>query len=148
MRLIHYSYPDSYRHPGAAVGRSPWTGLESEIDRLFASAWSDVALGLGGGRIALDLYDDTNNAYVCAELPGLARADIQVEVVDGYLNLSATRKAKEDNHEVARELNRSIALPAEVAADKVAAAYENGVLTVTLPKKEEAKPRRIAVQVG
>jgi len=77
------------------------------------------------------------------------RSDLNVEVVDGYLQITATRKTAnaENKSEESFSLSRSVALNDAVQADKVAAAYENGVLTVTLPKREEAKPKKITVAV-
>ena len=82
-----------------------------------------------------------------AELPGFNREAINVEVVDGYLTLEASREKKSEEGQRAAKFNRSIALSDEVKADEVSAAYVNGVLTVTLPKKEEAKPRKVSVSV-
>jgi HSP20 family protein len=97
----------------------------------------------------VDLYEDKDNTYVRAELPGVNRDDINVEMVDGYLNISASRKslAAESKGEETFSFSRCVSIPEDVHADKVGAAYENGVLTVTLPKNEEAKPRKITVAV-
>ncbi|MBP6506780.1 MAG: Hsp20/alpha crystallin family protein [Opitutaceae bacterium] len=150
MNLVRYTYP-AYRSPANALGRfarSPWNGLENEIERLFASTLADFGTVAPAGRFPVDLYEDKANTYVRAELPGVNKADITVEVVDGYLSINATRKALSGGEEQSFALNRSVSLPDEVQADKVAAAYENGVLTVTLPKQEEAKPRKITVAVN
>ena len=126
---------------------SPWSGLESEIDRWFGSVLSDYTPPLFENRIPVDLYEDKDHTYVRAELPGVSRDELNVEMVDGYLTINATRKAPGQDGGEAFALTRSVAIPEAVQADKVAAAYENGVLTVTLPKKEEAKPRKITVEV-
>ena len=82
MNLYRYSYPrTSTLVP--AFGRSPWNGLESEINRLFESALGDFASPALEHRFPVDLYEDQENTYVRAELPGLSREDINVEVVDG-----------------------------------------------------------------
>jgi HSP20 family protein len=155
MNIVRYSYP-SYRSlaslPGA-FSRSPWAGLETEIDRLFAASLPAAA----GARFPVDLYEDPNNAYVRAELPGVSRDDIQVEMTDGTLTITAVRKtpstgsgeasATEGQAEQSSTFSRSLTIPAEISADQVSAAYENGVLTVTLPKREEAKPKKITVAV-
>jgi HSP20 family protein len=115
MRLVRYTYP-TYRNLTPALGsfaRSPWSGLETEIDRLFETALGDFS-GTADTHFAVDLYEDKDNTYVRAELPGVNRDNINVEMVEDYL---------------------------------VAAAYEHGVLTVTLPKREEAKPKKITVAV-
>jgi len=150
MRIVRYSYPSSRSFVPAASNfrQSPWSGLEGEIDRLFESALGSFVGSSSPDRFPVDLLEDKDNAYVRAELPGVNRADFGVEVVDGYLNISASRKTKDGESEKTFSLNRSVALPENVNADNVSAVYENGVLTVTLPKKEEAKPKKIAVSVN
>jgi len=147
MRLVRYTYP-SYRTLTPAFGsqRSPWSGLESEIDRLFETALNGFGSD-NANRFPVDLYEDKDNTYVRAELPGVNRDDINVEVVDGYLTISANRKNHTGSDEESSSFSRSISLTDEVQAEKVSAAYENGVLTVTLPKREEAKPKKITVAV-
>lgn len=118
------------------------------MDRLFEAALSETA-GATAERFPVDLFEDANATYVRAELPGVNRADIGVELVDGTLQLTAKRVVKEGGREETLELSRAINVPdSAVQADKVSAAYENGVLTVTLPKREEAKPRKISVAVA
>jgi HSP20 family protein len=143
-RIIRYTYPRSASLTPALANRSPWAALESEMDRLFESTLGDFAAPALAPRFPVDLYEDKDNTYVRAELPGVNRDDISVEMVDGFLNLTATRKEKEQNF----TLNRSVSIPEAVQADKVTASYENGVLTVTLPKQEQAKPRKINISVN
>jgi len=138
-RLLQYTYPRR-----AYFNRSALGGLETELGRLFDSALADLAPIARSPRFAVDLYADKDNTYVRAELPGVNRDAISVEMADGYLNIGATRQVQDES--VA--LNRSIAIPESVQADKVTAAYENGVLTVTLPKQEQAKPRKINITVN
>jgi HSP20 family protein len=148
MRLVRYTYPNHRQSVAGPVGftRSPWTGLENEIDRLFATALADLGPATDT-PFAIDLYEDKENTYVRAELPGVSRQDIGVEMVEGYLNLTAVRKQKEGTNEETATYNRSIRVPEDVQADKVSAAYENGVLTVTLPKVEAARPKKVTVTV-
>ncbi len=152
-----------YHQPAAAAlaplygfaGRNPVVSFEREFDRLFNNALGEM-LSLApelaadrGTRFAVDLYEDKDNTYVRAELPGVDRKDINVEMVDDYLTISGSRKTFSTDGKTgeAVEFSRSISIPEAVQADKVAAAYENGVLTVTLPKREEAKPRKVTVEV-
>jgi HSP20 family protein len=146
MRLVQYQ--PTYRLASPVFARSPWAGLEGELDRLFTVALSDLAAA-PAARFPVDLYEDQDNTYVRAELPGVSRDDINVEVVDGQLNITAVRKtpAADGKGEESFSFSRSISLSDAVQADKVGAAYENGVLTVTLPKREEAKPKKITVVV-
>jgi HSP20 family protein len=152
MRIVRYSSPN---HRSAALRgngspRFPWAGLETEIDRWFETALTHVAGSPGvSTRFPVDLYEDKDRAYVRAELPGVNREEINVEVVDDHLTITAARKtpATDDQPEQSFSFSRSVHIPDEVQTDGVTAAYENGVLTVTLPKREEAKPQKISVAV-
>ena len=143
-RLTRYQYPRTANLYPSFAARSQLAGLESEIDRLFSSALADFGAPAGTPRFPVDLFEDKDNHYVRAELPGVSRDAINVEMVDGYLTVSATRKEGEESF----SLTRSVSIPEAVQADKVAATYENGVLTVTLPKQEKAKPRKIAININ
>lgn len=150
MTLVRYTYP-TFRSVTPAFGgvrRSPWSGLETEINQLFESALSDFG-GPSANRFPIDLYEDQNNTYVRAALPGVNRDDINVEITDGYLTLSAARKPADADDKSAESFSfsRAVSVPDEVQTDKISASYENGVLTVTLPKREEAKPKKVTVAV-
>jgi HSP20 family protein len=153
MRITRYNYP-VFRSPVSTLGsfsRSPWSGLETEIDRLFETALGSFGDPTSATRFPVDLYEDKDNAYVRAELPGVNREDIQVEMVEDYLTISAARKAGTDQEggegEQSFSFSRSVTIPEQVQSDKVTANYENGVVTVTLPKREEAKPRKVTVAI-
>jgi HSP20 family protein len=147
MRLIRYTTP-STRAYYPAFARSPWAGLEDQMDRLFEAALGETA-SLNSAGFPVDLYEDAAATYVRAELPGVNRADIGVELVEGTLQITAKRTRKVGDREETEEFSRALTVPEGAAqADKVSAAYENGVLTVTLPKREEAKPRKISVAVA
>ena len=144
MKLIQYE------RPGLAwpmFGRL--ASLQDELDRLFESpmrAWAP----------ALDVHEDADNFVIRAELPGLKRDDISVSLHDGALVISGERTAEKvvEGVEVHRQeryygkFQRALTLPAPVVADKIKAQYKDGVLTVTLPKAEEAKPKQIDVSVN
>jgi HSP20 family protein len=149
MRIVRYSYPNVRNLAPISGGfsRLARSGLETEIDRLFQT---EAGSSAAATRFPVDLYEDKDNTFVRAELPGVNRADINVEWVDGALNITATRKTPataEGQPEQKTTLNRSVRVEDEVQADHVVAAYENGILTVTLPKREEAKPKKITVAV-
>lgn len=144
---------------------TPWPSLErvsdlhDEIDRLFDSPLSDLARTsqlLSGWTPALDVFEEKDHFTVKAELPGMKKEDIDVSLHDGSLSISGERKSetKHEDAEVYRaerffgRFQRTVTLPAPVAADKVKAQYKDGILTVTLPKTEEAKPKQIDVSVG
>lgn len=151
MRIVRYQYPHT------SVARSafmnPWAGFEQEIDRLVSSAFGSL-LGEGTTGSALthprvDLYEDKDHFHYRIELPGLKREDIQVEMGDGVLTVSGTRKGfqRDGAAEQTSTFSRSVSVPARVQEDKIVARHEDGVLTVSLPKAEEIKPKRIAIQV-
>lgn len=130
-----------------------------EIERLFEGPLAESARGsqlLSGGTPALDVFEDKDNVLVKAELPGMKKDEIEVSLYDGTLNISGERKneSKLENAEVYRaerffgRFQRSVSLPTPVASDKVSAQYKDGILSITLPKTEEAKPKHIEVKVG
>jgi len=142
-----------------------WTGLgrlsnlREEIDRLFGAPLGELARTsqlLSGWTPALDVFEDKDNLFVRAELAGMKREDIEVSLHDGTLSISGERKSdgKYEEAEAFRterffgRFQRSVGLSAPVASDKVKAQYTDGILTITLPKTEEAKPKHIAVSVS
>ena len=135
------------------------TSLRDELDRLFEVPFEQLARGaqlLSGWNPALDVYEDKDNVTVKAELPGMKREEIEVSLHDGALTISGERKSehKHEDAEVYRSerfvgrFQRTVSLPSPVASDKVKAQYKDGILTVTLPKTEEAKPKQIDVNVS
>jgi len=130
-----------YNQPLAtSARRSPWIGLDQEINSLLVSALTDSASD-ATRSIPVSVHEDKDNLQVSAELPGVNRDDINVELLDDTLSLTASRKQGEQTV----SFERSFSLPYAVQADKVVAAYENGILRLTLPKAEAVKPRKIAV---
>ena len=139
-----------YERPGLdwpTFGRL--TNLEDELDRFFGSpvaAWAP----------ALEVHEDKDKFTVRVELAGLKREDIEVSLQDGALIISGERKSEKTEEGVAvhrqerfyGKFQRALMLPEPVSAEKVKADYKEGVLTVTLPKTEEAKPRKIDVSAN
>jgi len=138
-RIVRYAQPLA-----TSAYRSPWTGLDQEINSLFASALADFAPG-ATRTIPVSVQEDKDNLNVTAELPGVARDDINVELVDDVLSLSASRKVAGAEGEQNLAFARSFTLPCAVQADKVAAELKDGILRLTLPKAEAAKPRKITI---
>ena len=134
-RLIRYAQPFA-----ASAYRSPWTGLDQEINSLFTSALADFVPG-ATRSIPVSLHEDKDNLQVTAELPGVARDDVNVELTDDMLSLSATRKQGEQTF----TFERSFTLPYAVQAEKISAELKDGVLRLTLPKAEAIKPRKITI---
>lgn len=133
--------------------------LQDRLNRAFSDAYgrSDEALlSSGSWTPPVDIYQNGEHELVVkAELPDMSRDDIDVTVDKGTLTIKGEKKfateVKEDQyHRVERRygtFSRSFSLPPTVDATKVAADYRNGVLTVKLPVREEAKPRQIKVDV-
>ncbi len=152
MNLIRYSYPQ-YRLAAPLLTRSPWGGLEAEIDRLFGGSPNEVGTAESPARLPVEVHEDKTAAYVRAELAGVNRDDINLEILDGALTITATRKIPALPNAVEGEgastivLRRTVTLGEEIDTEKVSAAHENGLLTVTLPKREQAQPKKITVAV-
>jgi len=155
MNLIRWQRP--VLTPWSNFGRL--SDLRDEIDRLFEAPLAERARSsnlLSGWTPALDVYEQKENFILKAELPGMRKEDITVSLHDGSVSISGERKSdtKHEDSEVYRaerffgRFQRTVTLPAPVAADKVKAQYKDGVLTVTLPKTEEAKPKQIDVSVS
>ena len=104
----------------------------------------------------VDIFETGDSLVLKAELPGINPDDVEIRVEDNTLYLKGERKfekeVKEESlHRVERSygtFTRSFALPNTINADTVKAEYENGVLTLTMPKREEAKPRTIKINVS
>ncbi|MGD0921067.1 MAG: Hsp20/alpha crystallin family protein [Terriglobia bacterium] len=135
---------------------------ERGFDRLFRDAFSSV-LPVREGELptrawapAVDICENENNIVLKAELPGVDPEDVEVRVEDNTLYLKGERKfekeTKEENyHRIERAYGsfaRSFALPNSIDAEKVAAEYKDGLLTLTLPKREETKPKTIKINVS
>ena len=105
---------------------------------------------------ACDVFEDKDAVKIVAELPGVQPGDVKISLENNILTIRGEKKqhAEERNERVHRYersygvFERSFALPSTVDADKIHAGYENGILTVTVPKAEKARPREIAIKVG
>jgi HSP20 family protein len=111
--------------------------------------------GMNTWSPALDVHDNKDTFTVTLEAAGLKKDDFEISYHDGALSVVGERKEEKEVTErtyFRRErffgrFSRSVSLPAEVKADQITATYKDGVLTVTLPKAEEAKPKNIEVNV-
>ena len=128
------------------------------MNRLLNLAWSrDGSEELTDGiwQPPVDIYEDEAVVMIKAELPGIDQKDIDVRIEGNTLTLRGERKQehsiqKENYHRVERyygTFQRSFSLPNTVDTEKIRAACDKGVLTITLPKKKEAKPKQINVEV-
>lgn len=145
---------------GAPRGRFGTTlegleGMRRQMERLF-DAYREPSASRGGAGVypAVNIAEDANAYYVTAELPGVKAADLDLNVTANQMTLAGERKISDAEegarfHRREREggrFSRAIALPGDIDAENVKARLADGVLTVTVPKAEKAKPRQIAVQ--
>lgn len=135
---------------------SPRNELESmnrQLSRLLDDSQNNIASEAGQWAPSVDIRESDEALLVQAELPGIEKRDVHLEVKDGVLTLSGERRyekdVKEENiHRVERaygRFSRSFSLPRNVDAEKVEATMKDGVLEVRLPKRESAKPKSIAI---
>jgi len=104
----------------------------------------------------MDIEETKDELVVKAEIPGMTKEDIKIQITADVLSISGERHHDEDTkdktyHRIERtygKFQRIIRLPTEVQSGKTKAAYENGVLTIRIPKSEEVKPREIAIEVN
>ena len=134
--------------------------MQDRINRIFGDSYrrSDDDLMQRGDWIPpVDIFEnDRHELVLTAELPGMTREAIDIRLENNMLTIRGERRKATDTkdeqfHRVERAygaFSRSFALPATVDVNRVAADYKDGVLTVTLPTREESKPRQIQVQVN
>jgi HSP20 family protein len=131
--------------------------LQDQINRAFNTSlgeWPGVS-GWGTAFPSVDVYQDKDNVIVTAEVPGLDQKDVDLSITGNTIALKGEKKHESElKEEEYRRVERSygsfqrvIDLPCEVDAAKAKAKLENGVLTVTLPKSEEHKPKQISIDV-
>jgi len=137
--------------------------IQDRMNRMFDDAFrttrqsgeDDWALG-GTWAPPVDIYEHDGNLVLSAELPGIDPKQVDIRLENNVLTLKGDRALdtevdRESFHRLERAYGgfaRSFTLPTAVDQEKIQADYKNGVLKVTLPKREEAKPRQIAISVG
>jgi HSP20 family protein len=130
--------------------------LREAMDRLFDDAFTRP-LSLSGNNWsvpAVDMYQTDNEVVVKAALPGIKADEVQINVTGEVLTIKGETKQESETKEKTYHLReqrwgafeRSIILPTDVVADKAKADFDNGVLTITLPKAEEVKPKTITIK--
>ena len=155
MSLIRYQTPNSVMWPSL----DRWASLRNDLDTLlelpFWAGSSRQSQLFSGWTPALDLYQNNDNIVAVVELPGLRKEDIEISLQDGTLTIGGERKEESGQETAATrterstgKFRRSITLPTRVDVNKVSASYKDGILTVTLPKAEEAKPKQIQINLN
>ena len=130
--------------------------LREAMNQLFDDSFTRP-VNMSGGSVmpAIDLYQDDNQVVVKAALPGLKSEDVQISVTADVLTLRGEFKMQAEPKDATYHLRehrygafeRALRLPTEVQTDKSRADFENGVLTITLPKAEAVKPKTINIKV-
>ncbi len=158
MALVRWQPSESLIWPGDLFDEL--TGLRRLFDQPFESFFGLMPARSGNGeamwRPAVDIAETKDAFVVKAEIPGVKAEEIQINVDGGMLTLKGERKQENSVEEKGYtrteraygSFERRISLPPTVDVDGVKASYTNGVLEIRLPKKEEAKPKRIPVQTA
>ncbi len=154
MSIIRYQSPETSVWPSF----DRWASLRDEMNSLFElpsmGSFARQTQLFGGWSPALDLYQNNDNVIAVVELPGMRKDDIDISLHDGMLTIAGERERTSDEGENAErterfsgKFRRSVSLPTRVDAGKVNASYKDGILTITLPKAEEAKPKKVEVTI-
>jgi len=141
MKLIRPTPPaESFLNPFGGLFSSSFGDRNAfnELFRLTGLPPSEVPSAL-----SVDVYEDDAQYHARFEVPGVKKGDAKVELEDGVLTVSVERKTMTNSGESTYSLSRSISVPDSVLLDGIVAKLEDGLLTVTLPKQEQRKPRTI-----
>ena len=153
MNIVRYQRVPQHE---LSVAFDRFANLREEFDRVFDTSFGSVFRPLGSlnrWNPAVDVYQNKDQYTVQAELPGLKKEEIELSLNGDTLTISGERKQETKSEEGSRterffgKFQRSVILPVPVNAEKVNATYKDGILTVVLPKAEEAKPKQIPVSV-
>lgn len=133
--------------------------LQDEMNRLFLDFFGRTPgrrmMSDGLWAPIMDIEETKDDIIVKAEIPGMTKDDVKIQITGDMLTISGERKREEENkdktyHRIERsygQFQRMITLPSDVQSAKAKASYENGVLTIRLPKSEEVKPKEISIEV-
>lgn len=141
---------------------SELTSLQERVNQLFSQTFNGVGRSSEQSLLSsnflppVDIYEDDHSITVQAEIPGVTEKDLDIRMENNVLAISGERKLeneekKENFQRIERQygrFTRSFTLPTAVDSDSVHAEFENGVLKIHIPKREEAKPKQIRIGVG
>ena len=133
---------------------SGWSDFDRLFENVFGSLSNGSTMNWNDARPMVDIRSDENGYHIEADLPGLDEKDIDVRIENDLLTIVAERTVENDENQdgyIVRErghsrFRRSFALPEDVDRDKVDAHYKNGVLSLTLHRKPESKPKQINIK--
>ncbi len=133
----------------------------NRINRLIRNVFgtdetTETTLLKGAWTPPVDICEDKDNYYLYVELPGLKRDEVKVDYEDGVLTIRGEKKSQREQKDrtyyrlerTFGQFERSFRVPSRIKEDKIDARFENGVLKITLPKTEEAKPREIEIKIS
>lgn len=144
--------------PSRPTFENPFSDFDSmrrEMLRLFDAVAGDTSGEVGAGLFPpMNITQDDDNFYLRAEVPGIRPDELSISAVRNRVSLAGKREIQREHERVSYHrkeraegsFNRTVTLPTEVDAERVEARYGDGILTLTLPKAEEGKPRQIAVR--
>jgi HSP20 family protein len=148
IRLKQPAYP-GYGFAGGQFGRNL-----NEMNRLFQRFFGkDLTAAHSNAFPPVNIYQDKNNIYLTAELPGMETSDVSIDIEQNSIQIRGERKIENENekmfyHRREREsgsFSRKLEFKSKIDTDKVSAGLKNGILKVTMPKVQESKPKKIAV---
>ncbi len=130
--------------------------LRSKLDRMYSNTDTGYGEGSGwrvvGGFPRTNMYDNGDSFTVIAEMPGVAKEDLEIRIQGNYLELTGSRKSQAPegykSHRIERDsssFTKSFTLGADVDADRIEAVLKDGLLTLVMPKAESAKPKQITI---
>lgn len=149
---MRYLSPFNSRYGMTPFSGNSFSNFEKELEKVFGSLPSlfDVGgdwISDSGSRSARPSWFEHDDAFVArVEVPGVEPKDVSIEVGDNMVRLSAERKSKSKEGESSMSHSQSFSIPDGVDADKAGAEFEDGVLSITFPKAEVVKPRKIEVK--
>ena len=141
--------------------------MERDMERMFEDFWTRPWFGLGWPRRlraleevtprapAIEIYEEKDDVVVKAELPGMKREDLELNISDNLLTIKGEKKKEEEVKEKGYyysersygSFTRTVEIPKDVQTDKVRASFNDGVLEIRLPKTEEAKRKEVTIKV-
>jgi len=149
MAIIRFTEPPHFRNPWAEFER-----LRRGLDQLSRN-YPEKELQYSGANVfpPLNMYEDSETLIVKAEIPGVGADDLEISLVGDTLTIQGTRKGNQIDEQTSyhrREIeqgnfSRAVSLPTKVNPDKVTAKLKNGILTVTIDKAAEVKPRQVKI---
>ena len=136
------------------LGNSNFPSVDRLLDDFVGAVTENKHTRLSGLKPAVDLHEDENGYFAVVEVPGLKKEDVKLSFADGVLTVKGNREKPQlqENTNVIHserrfgEIERHFRISRDIDAEKISAEYEAGILTVALPKAEQAKPREIAIK--